>query len=74
MDSPPPPQIAGQPDQDEAAPVQVIVVACHSQLRRDLEPMLAVAGVRVLDIVDVDEVIERADRGDAGVVLCCAED
>ena len=53
---------------------QVIVVACQAQLRRELEPMLAVAGVRVLDIADVDEVIERADRGDAGVVLCCAEE
>ncbi len=74
MDSPPPPQSAGQPDQDAAAPAQVIVFACQAQLRRELEPMLAVAGVRVLDIADVDEVIERADRGDAGVVLCCAEE
>jgi hypothetical protein len=70
MDSPPPPQIAGQPDQDEAAPVQVIVVACHSQLRRDLDWVVLRAiekdrERRYGSVAELEQDLERYLRGEA---------
>lgn len=74
MDPNIPPQISGSPGIDAAAAERVIVVACRPPVRRELQAMLDVAGVRLVDVGEVDEAIEAADRGDAGVVLCCTSD
>lgn len=74
MDPTPPPQISGRPGQDAAAAERALVIACRPEVRRELEGIFDTAGVRVLEAADVDEVIARADGGDAGVVLCCTGD
>ncbi len=73
MDLNPPPHPAPM-GVDAVASVRVIVIDSHPEVRGRLRAFLVAAGASVLEVSDVDEAIDLADRGEAGLVLCGISD
>jgi anti-sigma regulatory factor (Ser/Thr protein kinase)/FixJ family two-component response regulator len=70
MDLNVPPPLALRTASDAIASARVIVIDSRLDVQGSLRALLVAAGASPVEASDVDEAIEIADRGDAGLVLC----